>query len=305
MNKKYSVGMIVLLLTSFICISTFAKTVQVINLSDIDTVTLKSYGNLFITQGDKNTLWVETVKANLHNIKVINKNRQLVIKSIDQSSSWLDSINLFKSPYELNFYLIVKNLEFIDLDGSGNITIDREMKLNKLNIDLNGSGDFNAIIIKTDNFSININGSGALNINSILSDNFSKFKVAGSGDLNIASISDAKINIVISGSGNVNLKKVKTEDIDSEIIGSGKINVAGIADTQKVSIIGSGNYYGKSLKSNKSDLYSTGGGNITVSSENFVSVNKLGSGDMNIYGKPKINSFNVEGSGSVHFHNLK
>lgn len=124
----------------------------------------------------------------------------------------------------------------LTVNGSGEIFIINSFKTEKLNLEINGSGDIHAFVNtnkiisningsgdlhlkgKGDIHTLEINGSGKLNAGELVVENY-KIKINGSGDADVNVTS--KLSVKITGSGNVRYKG--QPDIENEIIGSGEL----------------------------------------------------------------------------------
>lgn len=170
-------------------------------------IVLKTFANVYITQGEKNNFRTEGNDSKDIIIEI--KNDILIV------SSKVDAI-LHKP---VSVYVTVKELHYLELAGNGNISITEQLKCVDVEINLSGSGNISANL-ETKILKSKITGSGDINLKGKSSD--SEFEITGSGNLNGQAFKSFSSKITISGSG--------TGTIDVE-------------DNLVVDITGSGNVY--------------------------------------------------------------
>ncbi len=150
----------------------------------------------------------------------------------------LELIHGFYHDFELTIYVTVPTIEYINLNGSGDVELYAFTGLDDLEIKLNGSGDIRekGPVLINGKLELKVNGSGDAALD-VSCEEF-EFRQAGSGDLKIAG-STVKQDIRINGSGNVRAFNFESEDCDVRIYGSGnaQLRVKGSLDA---SIYGSG-----------------------------------------------------------------
>jgi len=130
----------------------------------------------------------------------------------------------FKSIGKVKVTISSKELNKIDLIGSGNFVAEQPVKTDHLTLSVSGSGD-----IRMKNITVrSLDGS-----------------ISGSGSMDIAGNTEAdKLQIDISGSGKINAENFTAREGDVKISGSGNCRV-NITDFLKGAISGSGNIYYK------------------------------------------------------------
>ena len=122
-----------------------------------------------------------------------------------------------------------------------------------------------------------IAGSGGIKVNQVSADSF-EGSVAGSGDLDVASLDVKSLKLSIAGSGGVKTGAGKAANADYEIAGSGDIDAGAVTSQQlKVSIAGSGNVKAHATGAAEVDILGSGDAEITGGAK--CSVSKTGSGD--------------------------
>jgi hypothetical protein len=211
-TKLYSIILTIICLTNF---DGFSCTMQGNGLlmesekSGFNTIVLKTYANVVITQGEKISVTIKTDDNSFTNVQCKIKDDKLVISCSDNKI-----IN--NNPV---VYITVKSLVKLEHSGSGNISFTNQIKSNNMDLRLTGSGNLKANIdVKN-----------------------MKVVVSGSGDLEMTGKS-ANSNITLSGSGNVNGQDLKASKSNIKVSGSGS-GIVDVEDFLEVDITGSGNVF--------------------------------------------------------------
>ncbi len=162
---------------------------------------------------------------------------------------------------------------FVDIDGAGDVMVGEIVKMLDLNI--NGSGDFEAVsAAKAD---LAVNGSGDIDLGDI--DGAAKARINGSGDISVADV-DGPLSLAISGSGDVETGAAK-QGASISINGSGDVSMISVNGPTTATVSGNG------------DIEIAGGRaenlNVTIS----------GSGDFSLAGVSTNLTAKVGGSGAV------
>jgi hypothetical protein len=196
--------------------------------SGFSKVLIKGSGNLFIEQGDVESL---TIKAEDNLVPLITATVSGDTLTISQKQG--TSIRSTKSR---EIYLKVKDLNSISASGSANIncsglnTTNLNIKtsgssdvvmsgLIATDVDINASGSGNYMLAgKTDNLKLSFSGSSDYTAEDLESKEYT-IKSTGSGNISINAKDD--LNVLISGSGIVSY--IGNPTIESKITGSGKL----------------------------------------------------------------------------------
>jgi hypothetical protein len=221
---------------------------QTFDVSGFDSVILEGFGNVFVQQGQDESLSVQTDDnlISLLEIKVQGKELRLGLKpglEIRPSKS-------------ITYNLIVQDLNRVTLSGSGNFYVEP---------------------VQSNNLTLSL---------------------LGSGNIDIKGLNTGNLSVDLKGSGNITAEDVKAKVVDASLQGSGDIKLAGNANTQNVTIAGSGNYLAGNLETDRTEVSVPGSADITVWVNDELNVRVSGSGDIQYYGKPTVDQ-NVSGSGHI------
>jgi hypothetical protein len=208
---------------------------QTFDVSNFDSVTLQGSGNVFVRQGDEESLSVETDDNILPYLDIRVSGNELILSTKPNLN-----LNPTKS---ITYNLTVKDLKGISLKGSGNFSID-PLQSDAMDILLSGSGDIKFKDLSTDKFSMDLNGSGNISADQLEADTI-EASIRGSGDTSLSGKSESQ-TVSFSGSGNYRAGDLETSSTDIDISGSADLTVW-VTDELDVKVNGSGtvSYYGK------------------------------------------------------------
>jgi hypothetical protein len=198
--------------------------------SGFSRVSISGSGNLFIEQGDEESL---TIEAEDNILPIITT--KVSGNTLNIGFKLGTNVSTIKS---IEFHLQVKDLDSISTSGSGNVDCSGLSTSNLIiktsgsgdidisnlittSIDINSSGSGNYTLAgETDSLNLSFSGSGACNAGDLKSKEC-KIKATGSGDF-IVNISD-DLNVSINGSGDVSYIGNPTVDFSLGLGASGEI----------------------------------------------------------------------------------
>ena len=105
----------------------------------------------------------------------------------------------------------------------------------------------------------------------------------------------------VSGSGDVVAEGIDTDNLGIDIGGSGAVGISGRADSQEVSISGSGAYRAKDLQSEEAKIEVSGSGSAIVNASEALEAKVSGAGSVEYVGDPTVEE-DVSGAGRVSKH---
>lgn len=165
---------------------------------------------------------------------------QYITTEIKDGKLIIDSDPCIDPDGDLIFTLTVSNLEKITINGSGDITSEKELSGQELSIQINGSGDVK-LPLNFERLKTSINGSGDLELTGKVAN--ADININGSGDVEAEKLETVDADVNINGSGDCNLRV--TGNLKATIVGSGDISYSGKPQNVKSNIIGSGNIEGR------------------------------------------------------------
>jgi hypothetical protein len=201
------------------------------DVSGFDSVLLEGSGNLFVEQGSQEGLRIEAEDNLIPLMEIEVKNSRLTIGFKPNTS-----INPTRP---MNFYLTVKDLRAINLAGSGAAEL-KALKTDQMAFTIGGSGDIKADRLAAGTLKVHVFGSGNIQVTGDVKDLTVELNGSGDYDGLDLKSATADVTSNGSGSANVNASetlKVKiagsgsvkyrgTPDITKSILGSGDVSPA-------------------------------------------------------------------------------
>jgi len=186
-----------------------------VEVSNFDSIALDGMGEVIITQGEGESLTIETDDNVMEHVKAVVRGGTLEL-------GFDEGLNLI-SPTRLIFTVGVEDLSELSVSGSGDIESDK---------------------VDTSSLKVTVSGSGDVQIGVLLADAV-EAKISGSGDIDMAGETTTQ-DISINGSGNYRAGDLRSDSTEVSISGSGKATVWA-TESLDASINGSGSvdYYGK------------------------------------------------------------
>jgi len=222
MNGRHLRGVVVLILGLFLLTACGINYVQgsgnVIteerDVSGFDSVDMSGFGEVIITQGDTESLTIETDDNLMQYIESVVRSNTLYLEFED---------NTIPDPSgKITFRLNVIDLEALDLSGAGSFIIES---------------------LGTPSLEITFSGAGDIDLDSLMADRVST-RVSDAGDISLAGEVDAQ-DIHIEGVGKYSAPDLKSNQATVQIEGAGSV-VIWVIDELDLTIKGAGNvdYYG-------------------------------------------------------------
>ena len=202
---------------------------QEIELDDFHSIELQSSSDVEIWQGD-----VQKVEVTGHQ-NIIDKLETDVI-----NKTW--DIDLEKGCYkdleDMTVVITIPDVENVKISSSGDVSLNGDMDLDRLDLKINGSGDIaaNGSLIM-DDLKIKINGSGNIEIDG--ETETQSIEILGSGKVRTFDLQTQDSAIKVNGSGDVEV--AVSEKLDIRILGSGDVFYKGSPTDFFANIDGSGN----------------------------------------------------------------
>lgn len=249
-----------------------AQTRQTKNMDTFTRISFRVPGKLYVRQGSPQKVEIEGSKDALQETVVKVEGSRLIVGREGKWSNWS-----FGKDDEVNVYVTVKDIDGLNVSGSGDIIGETKIVTRDMDLNVSGSG----------NLRVEVEASGEMEAD-----------VSGSGDLYVKGRC-ASLDSDVSGSGKVNAALVIANRADFGISGSGKVEASGSAAEVKVAISGSGKVLASNLETNTCNVRISGSGDVEIAVKNEIDANITGSGSVRYRGEPSKISSHASGSGSV------
>lgn len=190
--------------------------------------------DIVLSQGNTESVRVKADANVINEVVTEVKNGTLMIHS-KNNHSW--GMSNFWNNKKVTVYVTAKDLNSIDVSGSGDLKIENQFNTNNLELRLSGSGDFTGKVnVKT--LEASISGSGDFKIVGLADES----TVAGSGDFNGNGLITKSTAIRVSGSGDASI--YASEKLDASVSGSGDVRYSGHPKNVSKVVHGSGEVSG-------------------------------------------------------------
>ena len=181
------------------------------NVSNFNSIDLSGSSEAFITQGEKESVIVETDENLISDIITVVKNGELTLSL----KNWI-------WPTTLKYHVTVKDINKVKLSGSGIIKSNNKLITNDMMFNLSGSGNID-ISVEADKVQLKLSGSGQIMLTG--KSNLNNILLSGSGMINGPDFISQKVIIKLSGSGSCLVNAV--EELIVDLSGSGTVKYKG------------------------------------------------------------------------------
>lgn len=189
----------------------------------------------------------------------------------------------YTEPSKLRIKINVHDLRKMGLSGTGNAVLDGPFKVNESRISSSGTGDFVAAA-SFDYTSMHISSSGT-------------------GDITLKNHKGREVKVRDSGTGEVYLTG-DCESVHASTSGTGDVYLTGTSHEVNMSTSGTGDISAKRLTVQDARLRTSGTGDISCIVVNTLDASTSGTGDITVYGQPKVIKKRESGTGDVDFKSL-
>lgn len=244
---------------------------QEYTLEAFDRVNLQGFGDVTITIGESQSVWIETDDNLLQYIETRLENETLIL-GVKQGAP-----RSLLPTESIRFEVITRNLESVSLSGSGLMEVNT-IQGKDFEVNLSGNGDIQLVRVDTERLDLLLSGSGKIDLENTTT-LVTNIENSGTGLVEVGTLTSDLLAVLISGSGDCQ-------------IGIGEV------DRQKIEISGLGSLDSSNLKSNQTDAQISGAGSATVWVESLLDVVISGAGDVKYFGSPQVTVDN-SGVGNV------
>ena len=186
------------------------------DLSGFTKVSFGVSGDLYINFGSEFKVVLEGDKSYLDEIITEISGEKLVIKK----ENWRFNMN-----ERVTVYITMPELKGLGVSGSGRAEIKDEVKADKLDLSVSGSGKIITGNIITGNLGCGISGSGDIIIEGNGDAKSANISISGSGNYTGDTLEIGSAEISISGSGNCSCNVKET--LQAHVSGSGNVRYSG------------------------------------------------------------------------------
>lgn len=220
------------------------------DVTGFDRIELAMPADLTLVQGSEEGVVIEASESALQRIRSRVRNGKLILDLEPTLGGWFSRL------------------------GSVEIKVSfRDLK----ELEISGSGEASAEIIRSAELDLNIHGSGTVDVGLVEAD---------------------QLGIRVSGSGEFDIDAVDVGELRTEIDGSGRVQLGGAVDVQHVEISGSGEFDAEQVETGETKVAIHGSGSAQVWAVDGLDVEVNGSGSVRYRGEGTVRE-DINGSGKV------
>ena len=172
-------------------------------------LSLNGVFNVFINQGDNESVKIETDENLQDIIETINKDNKLTIQ-------WKDKVSVKKST-KMNVYVTVNHLDVLGIKGVGNVSTTSALKTETMELSVSGVGN-TSLEINSKTLTADLSAVGNIELKGTTDS--ADIIAEGAGNLNAFDLIVKKLTLKVSGIGNTDVHAEEEINITSSGIGN-------------------------------------------------------------------------------------
>ena len=234
-----SINLIILLLITFSIASNAQVTKKTLELPEFKSIYVNSNYTVYLKQTNKQEVSVEAL-TEIYELTTIKVENGVLMVNVERKpdnpnkSVW-SKIDDIKIKPTMKLMVSVKNINELQVNGSGKIISENSLASDYLSIAVGGSGSIE-LDIKGNNLKTEIGGSGNIILKGYATTN--DIQLSGSGNLNAFDCELESAKIKVSGSGSAELSI--SASLDAIVMGSGSVKHKGNTKSVTKKVYGSG-----------------------------------------------------------------
>jgi carbon monoxide dehydrogenase subunit G len=186
------------------------------NLPAFNALKLTMSADVYLSQGDHQSVQVEADKGSLEYIETETNGNTLVVRN--REGHW-------QNLGHIKIYITMPDISEIELSGSGSVESQTPIKAAELKIGLSGSGNVKISSLQAPKLSATITGSGDIYLSGDNDQAEMDATITGSGSIKADEMRVANATIHITGSGSARVNVLK--ELETDITGSGSVHYKG------------------------------------------------------------------------------
>jgi hypothetical protein len=198
------------------------------DVSDFDRVTLTGFGELFIMQGDEESLTIEATQEILDRIRTEVIDGKLIIRFSRNWLDWMSELLTFGfAGKRVKYDLKVKQLTSLSIMGAARVQV-AEIETDRLALGLTGAGEVIVESLDAEQLKVDLPGAGRVGVAGRVTEQ--NVTISGAGSYDAPKLESQKAKVTLQGVGSATVWAV--EELVAKIRGVGSVSYYG---TPKVS----------------------------------------------------------------------
>lgn len=265
------------------------KEVKVKTFSKLD---VRSQFDVFLTQGNKEELVIETYKSLMPYVKVeqVGKTLKIYLDKKINKIKWVNKDHL------LSLHISANNLDNINLSGACDLYMETPLKADDLKISASGASDLDMKPIEGNNIKIITSGASDIDNAELIAKKV-YINASGASDGNISIVADI-VDMIASGASDFDIV-VDVNDLKIRASGASDFNAEGKSKKFIVDVSGSSEMKAYDLISDTVIVDASGNSNCKVHAIKVIDASSSGVSNIYFVGKPDKTSFSVSGVSTI------
>lgn len=212
------------------------------DVKDFKRVTLRDYGELIVSQGEKESLTIASEQQILDAIQTNVRGDTLDIRI---GATWLDKLNFAISTsltrIPIKYTLVVKELTALEILGAARVRIEG-IESERLAIELGGAGEITGRDLKAEQLDVDLRGAGRIELSGQATEQW--VTVGGAGNYHAPDMATTKTQVEINGAGKATV--AAKDELNLAVRGMGSVDYYGPGTVKRtISGLGSINHLGE------------------------------------------------------------
>ena len=209
--------------------------------SAFDRVALAGFGDLYITQGEEESLTIEASPEILDRIKTEVEDGKLTIRFVRNWLDWIgDVLATGFAGMRVRYDLTVKELAALAITGAGRVQV-ANLETDQLALELRGAGQLSIESLDAEQLEIDLSGAGQIKVGGRVTEQ--TVKITGAGSYDAPDLESQRAKATLTGLGGATVWAV--EDLEATIRSVGSVSYYGAPKVSKrITGIGSLNSLG-------------------------------------------------------------
>lgn len=203
--------------------STSNSLTEIREVSDFNQVTLTGFGELIITQGEKESLTIEASQEILDRIETKVEDGKLIIGFRWSWTDWIgDILNTGFTGMRVKYDLTMRRLNSLAVLGAARVQV-AEIETDHLELELRGAGEVNFESLNAEQLRVDLPGAGKIGVAGRVTEQ--KVTISGAGSYEAPKLESQKVVAKLQGLGSATVWAV--EELDATIRGVGRVSYYG------------------------------------------------------------------------------
>lgn len=271
-TKKLCITIAGLMFSAVAANAMAAMTTLVPNIKGFNALNLHDSGKVMLRQGNRDAISIQVPQRAVPYMNVYRSGKTLNLGMKDHP------FHLVQQPI---YTITMRHIQGLTDSNSGKIHVLTPVQTQRLSIALHNSGFINMQ-------SVQVDGPAAIILHN-------------SGHFYASRLQAKNTSVYLANSGSVRIDHLRSDQLSTTIHNSGHVRLnQGSVQQENLSMTNSGVYMAHGVSAKHASVVMRNSGHATLTVNGSMSIRKRGSGQLFIYGRPRIDRFNINNSSGIH-----